>query len=735
MNDFLEQFVSESRDLVSSAVSDLEALRKSPSDLSLFESVFRGFHTLKGGAGIVEFDEMGRLMHFAEDMLASTRKAGNAVSPALVLRLIDCLDLVSSWLDKIEATDVLPATAANEVGRYTADFSVVTPTQLAPSSAAVQDDGSPRWLLDAFGSAYRNHGATLAVRYEPKPDCFFRDQDPLEKVRELPGLCSLRILPKLTWPTFEEFEPFTCNLVICCLSTARPAAVVDHFAEIADEVEIHTLRSPASTSVPISHEASSAILEAQLAVLSGSVDEGLAGRIGSAARSAANLLRMLGTDQNALEIEEIADRAIQGKQPELLSHKLRVVMAELAAGSAIHAESGERAQPAANSLRVDIRRVDRLVRLTGQLTVSKNALGHIAGLLENSSDVRQVAEELKSQQAVLSNLVEQLQLSVLALRVVPLSHVFQRFPRVLREIATKLGKTASLTTEGGETEADRTIVEGLFEPLVHVLRNAIDHGVESSEERAKQGKPALASVLLRGYREGTNVIIEVTDDGRGIDTGAIKRTALTRGLVAPEVIEAMSDQDAMEIIFMPGLSTAGSVTSVSGRGVGMDVVRGTLERMSGSVTVHSSVGVGTTIRFTLPFSVMMARVMTVEVDNQMFGLPFDAIVEVIQVPRQSIRPVGSAEALVFRSRTVPIVNLSRALGRASPDVPAEIANVVVVRVGGQLGGFEVDRFGGRLDLMLNPPSGLLADVPGVAGTTLLGDGRVLIVVALEELIQ
>jgi len=735
MNDFLEQFVSESRDLVSSALSDLEALRQAPSDLALFESVFRGFHTLKGGAGIVEFDEMGRLMHFAEDMLANTREAGNSVSPALVLRLIDCLDLVSSWLDKIESSDALPAAAADEVRRLTADSSIVSANQVAPASASIQDSDVPGWLLDAFGSAYRNYGATLAVRYEPTPDCFFRDQDPLEKVRELPGLCSLRILPKLSWPTLEEFEPFTCNLVICCLSTSRPTAVVDHLAEVAEQIEIHVLTSSESAGVPISHEVSSAILKAQLAVLSGSVEEGLVGRIGSAARSAANLLRVLGTDRGALEIEEIADRAIHSRQPDLLSHKLRAVMAELAARPVVHAQSGGPAQPVTTSLRVDIRRVDRLVRLTGQLTVSKNAIGHIAGLLGNSSDVRQIGEELKSQHAALSSLVEQLQHSVLALRVVPLSHVFQRFPRVLREIAAKLGKTASLTTEGGDTEADKTIVEGLFEPLVHVLRNAIDHGVETPEERAKQRKPALASVLLRGYREGTNVVIEVTDDGRGIDTGALKRTALMRGLLAPEILDAMSDQDAMEIMFLPGLSTAGSVTAVSGRGVGMDVVRGTLERMSGSVTVHSSMGVGTTIRFTLPFSVMMARVMTVEVDDQVFGLPFDAIVEMIQVPRQSIRPVGSAEALVFRGRTVPIVNLSRALGRASPDVPSEVAKIVVVRVAGQLGGFEVDRFGGRLDLTLNPPSGLLADVPGVAGTTLLGDGRVLIVVALEELLE
>jgi two-component system chemotaxis sensor kinase CheA len=735
MNDFLEQFVSESRELVSNAVSDLEALRQSPSDLALFESVFRGFHTLKGGAGIVEFDEMGRLMHFAEDMLANTRETGNTVSSALVVRLIDCLDLVASWLDKIEASDALPATAASEVGRLTGGFSGVSSARSTPASSSVGDDGAPHWLLDAFGGADRDRGATLAVRYEPKPDCFFRDQDPLQKIGNLPGLCSLNILPKATWPTLEEFDPFTCNLVIYGLTTARSADVESHFADIPDEIEIYKLTVSESSSTPISHETLVAILEAQLAVLSGSVDEGLPGRIGSAARSAANLLRVLGADQTARQVEEIADRAIDRRQPELLSHKLRAVMAELASRLITHAQSDRPAQPSANSVRVDIRRVDRLVRLTGQLTVSKNAIGHIAGSLEGNPDVRQIAEELKSQHTALSNLVEQLQHSVLALRVVPLSHVFQRFPRVLREIATKLGKSASLSTEGGDTEADRTIVEGLFEPLVHVLRNAIDHGVESAEERAKLGKPVLASVLLRGYREGANVIIEVIDDGRGIDTGALKRMALTRGLIAPDFAEAMSDQDAMEIIFMPGLSTAGSVTEVSGRGVGMDVVRGTLERMNGSVTVHSSVGVGTTVRFTLPFSIMMARVMTVEVDHQMFGLPFDAIVEMVQVPRQLIKPVGSAEALVFRGQTVPIINLARALGRSSPDLPSEAAKVVVVRVAGHLGGFEVDRFGGRLDLMLTPPSGLLANVPGVAGTTLLGDGRVLIVVAIEEVLK
>ena len=297
-------------------------------------------------------------------------------------------------------------------------------------------------------------------------------------------------------------------------------------------------------------------------------------------------------------------------------------------------------------------------------------------------------------------------------------------------MAGALRKPARLIVEGATTEADKTIVEAIAEPLLHVLRNGLDHGVESTSDRTAQGKPETATINLRASRQGDRVVVEVQDDGCGIDVARVREVALRRNVASEAALSAMSDEEAIDLIFAPGFSTAVQVTALSGRGVGMDVVRTTVERLGGRVTVASTAGKGTVVRFSLPFTVMMTTVLTVEAAGQIFGVPMDAVVETIRIARDSISAVGSARALVVRNRTLPLVDLSHALGREGK-LRTDDASVLVVRVGGHLGGLEVDRLGDRIDVMLTAPEGLLAGVPGIDGTTLMGDGRVLVVLDLQ----
>jgi two-component system, chemotaxis family, sensor kinase CheA len=323
---------------------------------------------------------------------------------------------------------------------------------------------------------------------------------------------------------------------------------------------------------------------------------------------------------------------------------------------------------------------------------------------------------------------------VLELRVLPLRGVFQRFPRLVREMSESLAKPVRLTIEGDDTQADKAIVEMLFEPLLHVMRNAMDHGVEPGPERALAGKPAVATIHLRARREGEHVVVEVEDDGRGIDVDRIRSVAAERGLSPPDAISAMSDEAVMDLIFLPGFSTAADVTDLSGRGVGMDAVRASIERLGGRVGLETRRAVGSIVRFFLPFSVMMTRVMTVEAGGQMFGIPLDAVVETVRVRREQIQPVGQAHAFVLRDQTVPLVALGPTLGWAKAESAAD-ATVVVTSSGGLLGGLEVDRLGGRMDVMLKPLEGLLSGIPEIAGTTVLGDGSVLLVLDVKEVLR
>ena len=262
----------------------------------------------------------------------------------------------------------------------------------------------------------------------------------------------------------------------------------------------------------------------------------------------------------------------------------------------------------------------------------------------NNEDPAAVASTLRDQHALFDRLATELQSAVLSVRVLPLRTVFRRFPRLVREIAGSVGKTVRLITEGEGTEADATIVDALFEPLLHVLRNALDHGIEDPEQRAAAGKPAMGTVFLRGRRDAENVRIEVEDDGAGIDVDRVRAVAQARGVASEEALATMTDGEAIDLIFAAGFSTAATVTDLSGRGVGMDSVRTTVERMGGSVTLQSRAGAGTVVSLILPFSLMMTRVMTVEVAGQAFGLPLDNVLEttIIDSERDRADRIGRA---------------------------------------------------------------------------------------------
>jgi two-component system chemotaxis sensor kinase CheA len=474
------------------------------------------------------------------------------------------------------------------------------------------------------------------------------------------------------------------------------------------------------------------VLAAQLALLADRTDDASPGRAASAGRVAVNLLLNAGRPEAAARLRQVLARAEAAQDPAAVEDALQA-MSEGVLDPEAPAPAREAVEPAARGLRIDVERIDALVSLTGELTIAKNALAHAARLARDGVDPAALALVLKDQYTVMDRLVSELQRSVLNIRVLPLRHVFQRFPRLVREMVVSLGKPARLVTDGDATEADKAIVENLFEPLLHVMRNALDHGIEGAAARTAAGKPPSATISLRARRQGDRVIVEVADDGGGVDLARVRAVAVDRGVASAAEVAELSDQAVVDLIFAPGFSTAEAISSLSGRGVGMDAVRSAVARLGGDVSVASRRGEGTTVRFVLPFTVMMSPVMTVESGGQLFGIPLEAVLETLRVPREAITPVGAARAFVLRNRTVPLIDLADVLGEDLRATSGD-ARVVVVTAGGQVGALEVDRLGERMDVMLRPMEGLLAGTPGIAGTTLLGDGRVLIVLDLLSLL-
>jgi two-component system, chemotaxis family, sensor kinase CheA len=735
MNEFLEQFLSESRELVEQATEDLLALEESPEDKGRLDGAFRGFHTLKGAAGIVDFLAMSQVLHVAEDILAAVRAGDHPVTADLVSDCLACLDQVMLWLDVIEATGELPAVPQETVDALVAEFGKAGAARTVLATETAQEP--PGWVA-AFLASHpaERRQARLALRYEPDPACFFRGEDPLGLVSRLPDLLAVTLTPGKPWPPLDALDPFACNLVITALAGCTPEEAATLLRTVSGQVQIIPLADLPTPGLELPPEAL-AILEEQLRLAADTAADGFPGRLGSAGQVAARVLQHAGRAAEALAIEEALSRSQASGEPGPFTAALGALLhPPLPPAAPAPATALAPREMAARALRVEVGRVDDLVKLTGELTVVKNAVGYAARLARDKADPDALARMLKDQHALLDRLVGELQRSVLGIRVLPLRHVFQRFPKLVRELAQSLGKSVRLITEGETTEADKAVVEALFEPLLHVIRNALDHGIEGAEERRAAGKPAVAAIRLRAAREGEHVIVEVADDGRGVDLAKVRQVAAQRQVASVDALAQMTERELAELIFAPGFSTASAVTGVSGRGVGMDAVRSAVARMGGRVGIRSRTGHGTNVVFTLPFTVMMSRVMTVEAGDQVFGIPFESVVETVRIPRSQIHRVGAAEAFVLRDQTVPLLSLADALDLVRPgDDRSPEANIVVTTAHGQLGALEVDRFGEPMDVMLKPMEGLLAGAGGVAGTTLLGDGRVLIVLDPQALLQ
>jgi two-component system chemotaxis sensor kinase CheA len=376
--------------------------------------------------------------------------------------------------------------------------------------------------------------------------------------------------------------------------------------------------------------------------------------------------------------------------------------------------------------------VDALVALTGELIVAKNTIAHLAMVADQNENA--LAPMLSEARSRLERLVGRLKETALNLRVMPLRSVFERFQRVVRELALELGKPTVLIVEGEDTEADKAVVELLFEPLLHIVRNALDHGVEPAGRRAAAGKPPIATLRLSARREGEHVAIEVEDDGGGVDTARVRALAAERNLIDRAALDSLSEGEVLDLIFLPGFSTKAGVSELSGRGVGMDAVRTSVERLGGRVSVTSEAGHGTRFRLQLPYSLMVTKVITVEAGGQTFGLPLETVVEIVRVPRDSLQPMGSIEAFAWRDIAAPLVDLAEILGRPRRSDARPLALAVVISLNGEFAAVEVDRLGEEMEVILKPFEGLLTGMAGIAGAAVLGDGQVLLVLDIRQLL-
>ncbi len=746
MNPLLACFVPESRDLLQAATAGLLRLERNANDEELINEVFRAVHTIKGSSGLFDAAALTRLVHGAEDLLGEVRAGRLALTAGMVDLLLDALDQVGLWVDALEQRECLPAAAEAESAGRLAGLRALMPAPDGGTDIAAGAVGARRadWLalLDpAEARAVTRHLTAglpvVAIRYTPDEACFYRGEDPLHLLRQLPDLLALRIAARTPWPPAAELDPYRCNLVFHAVAAAPPDEAAHLFRYVADQTEIVALSADMPPAADVAEDSSLLLLPRMLAeqrrilALPAEDADDMRRRIAGVAGALGNLLH--GADLPVAQPDfdaAVAQALDAGRAAPLLA-----LLDHLERPAAAAAVPEAAARPASRVLKVDQERVDRLMNLIGELVVSKNALPFLARRAEQVHGSREMAREIKDQYAVIDRLAQEMQGAIMQVRMIPVSEVFERFPRLVRDLARKLDKPIELVIEGAETAADKTIIELLADPLLHIVRNAIDHGIEPAAQRASAGKPGGATLRLSAHQEGDQVVIEVADDGRGIDPARMRRSAVEKGLLDAEQADRLSDQEAVNLIFRAGFSTAAEISDLSGRGVGMDVVRTTVDRLGGTVGVTSVIGQGTRVCLSLPLSMAITRVMTVEAGGTLFGIPMELIGETVRLDPRRVRDIKQAKTFVLRDAVVPLRRLADLLGlQVPPPEPDAHQAVLVVRVGGAPAGLVVDRFREGMDVILKPMDGVLAGLRGYAGTALLGDGSVLLVLDLKELL-
>jgi len=711
----LPAFISEAREQIGALEHLLLQLEDAPGDTALLNALFRCAHTVKGSAGIFGLDRVVAFAHHVETLLDRLRGGQLALTPALSTLLLRCNDEVRLLVDqaggpdadddaaRAHRADLVAQLQAAAGGGANAD--AAQGGDAGGTATAVADPEARRWHVSvAFGAdTYRNGMDPLTI---------------LNYVRglgQVPQLaCDLEAVPLL-----EQLDPETCHLRFefglltpgtrgdieaafsfvrddCTLRILGPDATAVDFADLIDELPDHLRLGD--------------ILVAVGAITRSQLQQGLRAQSVAAAAGQAHLLGEVLEATTGVQ-HRVVEAALkkQARQPK--------------------AEGGrEAAAPTAADdqrfIRVQAHRLDEVINLLGELVIA----GAGAALLARQTRQRQLVEA----NAQISRLIEEIRNGTLQLRMVPIGETFSRFRRVVRDTATELGKDVALALEGGETEMDKSVVERIADPLMHLVRNALDHGLETPEQRVAAGKPAQGRLTLSARHEAGSIAIRIIDDGRGIQRDKVLARAWERGLVEQGVVP--EDDAILRLIFEPGFSTAEKVTNLSGRGVGMDVVRSNIEALRGTVLLNSTPGEGSCIEIRLPLTLAIIDGFLVGVANSKLIFPLDAVVEVIE-NRDSMGTLDARGRGVveLRGPVLPVVSL-RTLYALDPDVPAR-SSVVVIQAGARRYGVLVDQLLGQHQTVIKPLGRMFRSLRGMSGSSILGNGEVALIFDVHSLSQ
>jgi two-component system, chemotaxis family, sensor kinase CheA len=674
-------FMAETDEQLQVLDDGLIRLEREGEDMELLQALFRAAHTLKGTSGMIGHKRMVNLTHSMETALDCLRKHTLPVTTALIDLCLEATDALRSLREEVITRTECGVGVDELTDRFSALVLVVKPTQPSqPTQPAAQ--------------------APVIPAVEVKP---------VEKPAAAATVSS---------------GGFTIRVVISQNSIASAARAFQVMMELQGLGTIKKM-SPSQEEIETSNPVQIMVVELETQ------------------KTDTDILKAFDTLSELDKVEVLPMGSIEIKAAPAPAPVAPAPVAPPPPPAPKPAESQPSAAPKPSAapvsvektVRTSVERLDNLMNLVGELITDRNRLYQIRSTLEATIRNSEQADVLSDTITHVGRITDQLQMEVMGIRMLPVSNTFSKFPRMVRDLSAKLNKKIDLVIEGENTELDRSVIEEINDPLIHLIRNSVDHGVETAEDRAKTDKPERATIKLTARHEQGRIILTVEDDGRGIDPEKVKASAVSKGMISEIDAASLSDDEAINLIFSSGFSTAKVVNDVSGRGVGLDIVRNNIQRLNGTVMVETEKGKGTRFLVTLPLTLAIVPTLLVRVAHNTLAVPLVTVVETLRISTKEIQTVNSRPVIRLRDKVLPLLEMSESFGFASSKKDLGYRYVVVVGLGKQLMGLAVDRLLGQEEVVVKSLGSIIGEVMGIASAAILGDGSVILIVDVQDLFQ
>ncbi|AZE09969.1 Signal transduction histidine kinase CheA [Pseudomonas chlororaphis subsp. aureofaciens] len=745
--EILQDFLVEAGEILEQLSEQLVELESRPDDADLLNAIFRGFHTVKGGAGFLQLNELVECCHIAENVFDILRKGERRVDAELMDVVLEALDAVNGMFGQVrERTEITAASpellaalarlaepaGAEEVAAPVAEVeTVVEPVaESAESESGDITDSEFEQLLDSLNAAKAEAEAPAAVApaapaaggeaaSDEITDAEFESL--LDQLHGKGQFAPDAVAPSATAPAAEK-------------TAASDEITDDEFEALLDQLHgkgnfaVEALDSAVAAAVPPAAPSAAAagsdlITDQEFESL---LDE-LHGKGKFSEVAAAAATKGSATAVTASAPAAVAKPAVKKAEAKVEAPKPAAAAAPAPARAPAAAPAEKPVSEAETTVRVDTARLDEIMNMVGELVLVRNRLVRL-GL--NSGD-----EAMSKAVSNLDVVTADLQTAVMKTRMQPIKKVFGRFPRLVRDLARQLKKEINLELVGEETDLDKNLVEALADPLVHLVRNAVDHGIESPEEREEAGKSRGGKVVLAAEQEGDHILLSISDDGKGMDPNVLRAIAVKRGVMDKDAADRLSDTECYNLIFAPGFSTKTEISDVSGRGVGMDVVKTKISQLNGSINIYSTKGQGSKIVIKVPLTLAIMPTLMVMLGNQAFAFPLVNVNEIFHLDLSRTNVVDGQEVVIVRDKALPLFYLKRWLVSSAAHEEQREGHVVILSVGTQRIGFVVDQLVGQEEVVIKPLGKMLQGTPGMSGATITGDGRIALILDVPSMLK